>query len=455
MKSLRSYLDLRFLVLSAMLLPIAVQAEPLKNMQDIKDNVLTNSDDNPAMHCYLAKGHHLPEGVEFADECYFTDMLDDDILWLVTQKEDMWPNKYGFVNNQGKVVIPIQYSRANAFMEGKANVEINDKWGYIDTEGEFVIPAEYALASRFRDGLAAVKNSETHKLGYINHNNDVVIPFEYADGTDFLDGYATVSTEKNNTWGIIDNKGKMIVPFEYEHGINQIKENEIGSKFTAYRDNRTYLFDKLGKPIMPMYDDFGFFAEGLINVKKGDKWGFVDIDNNVKIDFLYDDARGFFQGLANVEKDNKHGFINPKGETVIPIEFDMIKSAFFADEYQTQDIVTARKGDDYYLLYKDGTVKQLEYDYVHEYLNGQNGDLLVVGVKSDIAKNSKNMLYGVINTKGDIVIPIDYIFIYFSVLGLYRDMPTVFTQDEKVYVLDEQGNIIADQTEEYKMMMNY
>lgn len=53
-------------------------------------------------------------------------------LFLVTQD-----NKYGYINGEGKVVIPIKYSYASLFVDGKAEVMIDGKDDifYIDTEG--------------------------------------------------------------------------------------------------------------------------------------------------------------------------------------------------------------------------------------------------------------------------------------------------------------------------------
>ncbi|QSJ18213.1 WG repeat-containing protein [Nostoc sp. UHCC 0702] len=54
-----------------------------------------------------------------------------------------------------------------SFSEGLASVMIKDKWGYIDKEGKSVIPPQFTRVSKFSEGLAAVCNNE--KCGYIRN----------------------------------------------------------------------------------------------------------------------------------------------------------------------------------------------------------------------------------------------------------------------------------------------
>jgi hypothetical protein len=64
-----------------------------------------------------------------------------------------------------------------------------------------------------------------------------------------------------------------------------------------------------GSFILGAYDDAGRFSEGLADVKKGSKWGFVDKNGNEVIPCIYDDAWFFSEGLAFVKKDDKYGIM--------------------------------------------------------------------------------------------------------------------------------------------------
>ena len=59
---------------------------------------------------------------------------------------------------------------------------------------------------------------------------------------------------------------------------------------------------KYEEVIAPQYEDARTFSNGLAAVKLNGKWGYIDLDNKVVIDFLYDDAKMFSEGYAVVGK---------------------------------------------------------------------------------------------------------------------------------------------------------
>ena len=83
---------------------------------------------------------------------------------------------YGFIDKTG-VVIPGKYLGVGNFSEGLAPVAMEkDKWGYIDQTGKEVIPCAYDDVFGFSEGLAlAVKDG---KGGYIDKTGKEVIPFQ-------------------------------------------------------------------------------------------------------------------------------------------------------------------------------------------------------------------------------------------------------------------------------------
>ena len=116
----------------------------------------------------------------------------------------------GFLNKQGKTVIPFVYKRARDFSEGFAAVKTTQKWGFVDKEGNNVIPCRYDTVASFKEGLAAaVKNG---KCGYVNANGQEIVPFifdkpeDYEPLNDFHEGLAIV--KKNGAFGYVDKEGK-------------------------------------------------------------------------------------------------------------------------------------------------------------------------------------------------------------------------------------------------------
>ena len=105
-----------------------------------------------------------------------------------------------------------------SFREGLAPVELfglydNGKWGFIDKEGKEVIPIKYDWVENFSEGLAPVKLLNG-KWGYIDKEGKVVIPIKYDDAWPFREGLALVKL--NGKWSYIDKEGKVVIPIKYE-----------------------------------------------------------------------------------------------------------------------------------------------------------------------------------------------------------------------------------------------
>ena len=151
--------------------------------------------------------------------------------------------KFGFINPNGKVVIPLKYENAGNFNEGYAVVlNANKELLIIDKKGNetpiknknYDVSFSYYNDFVFSEGLCAVISNK--KYGFINTRGEEVIPCEYekpvlpknADDRivqglpKFLNGVAVVY--KNGLYGVINKTGKIVVPIEYQF-ITHFKNN--------------------------------------------------------------------------------------------------------------------------------------------------------------------------------------------------------------------------------------
>jgi phage pi2 protein 07 len=69
--------------------------------------------------------------------------------------------------------------------------------------------------------------------------------------------------------------------------------------------------------ILPQYDEFLWFGEGLAPVRKGKKWGFINTKMDLVISFQFDEVSLFHGGFADVRKGKKVSKINIKGQGVL------------------------------------------------------------------------------------------------------------------------------------------
>lgn len=75
--------------------------------------------------------------------------------------------KYVMLNGDGKTVTTQKYQDAKCFLDDTyAAVEINGLWGFVDNQGKVVIEPVYEDALSFSNGFAAVKKDGL--WGYIN-----------------------------------------------------------------------------------------------------------------------------------------------------------------------------------------------------------------------------------------------------------------------------------------------
>jgi hypothetical protein len=81
------------------------------------------------------------------------DHVDECICGLSLVGKD---KKHGFVDKNGKLIVPLIYDEALTFSEGMAAVMQNFKWGYIDSTGKTIVELQYNEAMSFHDGLAVV-----------------------------------------------------------------------------------------------------------------------------------------------------------------------------------------------------------------------------------------------------------------------------------------------------------
>ncbi len=76
-----------------------------------------------------------------------------------------------------------------------------------------------------------------------------------------------------------------------------------------------------------LYDDAGTLAEGMIPVKKGVRWGYLDTTGREVIEFKYRYARRFSEGLAAVQDTlGKWGYVDRQGHEVIAPQFSFAQA---------------------------------------------------------------------------------------------------------------------------------
>lgn len=184
----------------------------------------------------------------------------------------------------------------------------NEKYGVLNKNGEILINNEYQyIEYAFDDYFIATKNG---KIGVLNYLNEIKIEFKYdviqkIENTNILQAITT----KDNTIELYNKNLEKVTSMKNAIVYNKDNYIEIVS------DNNLIYLNNDGSIIS---NKEILSQNTLLSYKKDDKWGFVDISGEIKIDAIYDMVTEFNSyGFAGIKKDNKWGVININGEVII------------------------------------------------------------------------------------------------------------------------------------------
>lgn len=232
----------------------------------------------------------------------------------VTEKKYIG-GKYGFVDENDNIVIPIEYDSAMGFKSGLACVKTGGKWGMIDKSGKAVVPIKYDKYPRLYYDDNVIEVEYHQRAGLLDlSGKEIVPPLKYSLILRFIIGPSIVKDSLGNKYGFIDNQGKEIIPLIYDN-VSPFLDGKYAS---VGLQGKWGIIDTLGKKVIPcMYEFCGDFREGLAPVKVNDKFGFIDINNKMVIKPEFDNVlQNFTNDTAKVILGGIQFNINKAGKTV-------------------------------------------------------------------------------------------------------------------------------------------
>ena len=123
--------------------------------------------------------------------------------------------KYGFVDQEGRLVIPCRWHDAAPFSEGLASIEDETfRWGFIDTKGDIVIPCKWRGTGSFSKGKVQVKGNddewlEIDKRGNILNEKSYISVISTPPARVKIDGVVKGSTP--NKFEVISGNHEVVV----------------------------------------------------------------------------------------------------------------------------------------------------------------------------------------------------------------------------------------------------
>lgn len=368
-------------------------------------------------------------------------------------------NSCGYIDVKGEMIIPQIYdSYSGDFHDGLAKIQLINKIAYINTSGKIAFPLDYNYSAEgdFKNGVALVSKSckqyDDHGVCehyLINTKGQNILPKDCIVERSFPEeNYTVIRNLKTGNKGVVNNQGKIVVPVEfsdvgnYEGPFNWISV----SKYNKDQYEMSGFYDKKGNKITePIYNICGTYSdetnpksETFICIERQNGEGRGALDKNGKAilppDFQDVD---FTDGVFKVSKlDRKAeiggiynpscGYLNENGSVLIPLQY-LSCSKF------NNGLATVLDKNGWKIINKNNeTLKKLsnEFEEVTQFSNGF----------SHVGKEGKN---GLINTKGEITVPLIYDYIYH-----YNDVIQV-KKGDKSGIIDATGKIIVPIIYEY------
>lgn len=196
-----------------------------------------------------------------------------------------------------------------------------EKYGYVDENGKMRIMYKYDYASEFIDGLAIVNKDS--KYGIIDKTGRKIVNIKY-ENIKILSS-DLIGLKKDNKWTIINNKGKIIGSRQYD----SVETSEQGLNSISVNGKYGFIDNNGLEVIEPIYDSFVDATDDIFILKKENKYFILDKTGKEVIKNEYQDMRKFCWGYAGVKINNKWGFINEKGELIVSPQFDKIHKDFY------------------------------------------------------------------------------------------------------------------------------
>ena len=278
----------------------------------------------------------------------------DDITALTSQYEDGYivknnEGKYGVIGTNKKIAVPVEYEKIiNAKSENIYIVKNEGKLMIYNSEKNSTTQIDAEDVKSIDSKNIIIKKDD--KYGMINTSGQEVLQAKYQDlQYAFSDYYIA---KENDTYGIINSKGETKLEFKYDNLIyrkeadfieatepgkvdsdliNRNLEVKLSGIISEINIEKGYM--KIRTANEYKYYNFKFeekkntqilTGNTLFLSKKNGKYGYINKEGVVVVNYIYDDAKEQNNsGYAAVKKDGKWGALDENGNIVVEPSYQL------------------------------------------------------------------------------------------------------------------------------------
>ena len=218
--------------------------------------------------------------------------------------------KQKLVKKGGEEVLTQGYSEIKEILNNTENgiIYVDDKgnYGVMSIDGNVIIEPTYEELKEAKSGLLIAKKDEKYGVIDLQNANKIEPQYTNISYNEKADIYIAEKEDFSND--TIDNKfavrvSGILIDLDEEKEYIELKQGE---------EYKYYNFKFEEESITKIQASHTLFKS-----KKDGKYGFVDKDGNVVVEYQYDDATEQNEfGYAGIKKDGKWGSIDDKGKVV-------------------------------------------------------------------------------------------------------------------------------------------
>lgn len=361
--------------------------------------------------------------------------------------------KYGYITEDGKEVTSLKYDIIDSmklddntinldgfkFVDGLAQYTEDMNYGLLNEQGKEIIDADYSSIEVINKNLIIVSDNNFY---FINQDNEKLFnqEFEMITSIEGLDSIFIVSSDGRQA--LINNKGEILTEYKYDSIYELVDSSSNNYVFCAmygdYTDIYLYNSETLSFTKLDNFDNYTptiFNDSNIYFVSPTGLYSIYNINTNniTTLNNNYTAIGPFVNSLAFAINSNKLvGYINEKEETVIDFQYDYNNTESFTtyglavvgkdnlvgvintDNEQVLDfnylniniinnnrfLVLDQDNNKYIIDAKGNRITETDYD------NIELTDYPNIFIVSKVSNNKT--LYGIINSDGEEIIPVEY-----------------------------------------------
>ena len=330
--------------------------------------------------------------VERNVDCAFH-FKEDVARFAIDNKNGIQRRREGFIDKAGKVTIEPLFERVYDFTNERSIASIYGQAGVIDKRGDWVIePRHKDIKQPFP------KIFQYGRYLYDLDGNEVKLPFYPDRFGDVSEGLLPVceydSEYDSEKWGFVNDKGEVVIE--------------------------------------PQFDDVDTiisFKEGLCAVRIKRKWGYINRTGRMVIKKQFDKADYFRNGLALVKLRGQNGIIDKSGKMIFESQKEMDYWSFIGVDFG----IIENNGS---CTLIDRTGRKIREIHDVNFYGSRHGMMSV--------RSKSNSLFGLLDAKGEQLIPCKYEGIY-----VISDNLVAIEINEKWGLVDAKDRMIVNPQFDY------